>query len=233
MKKERLSIIIPVFNEEKTIAQILEKVLAVKIPRVEKEIIIVNDGSSDKSLEIINKFARKNRETIVIDKDNGGKGSAVKAGLEKASGSIIIVQDADLEYHPEEIPMIIEPILQGKTDVVFGSRFKGKIIGKQIWSHNIGNKILSFATAIMFFHNISDMETCYKAFRRKVLNGMRINSKKFDFEPEITAKILKRGYKILEVPITYNARTFEEGKKIGVKDGIAALKALVKYRFSD
>ncbi|HLD58707.1 MAG TPA: glycosyltransferase family 2 protein [archaeon] len=229
---EKLSIIIPLFNEEKTISLLLEKIRKIKFS-VETEIIIVDDGSTDSSLEKAREFAKKNRNVSVFGKKNSGKGSAVKIGLEKAKGTIIIVQDADLEYNPEEIPKVIAPILDGKADVVFGSRFKGKIIGRQIWSHYFGNKLLSFATAVLFFHNISDMETCYKAFRRSVIEGMKISSNKFDFEPEITAKILKRKYKILEVPITYNARTFEEGKKIKISDGIIALKTLLKYRFSD
>ena len=229
---EKLSIIIPLFNEEKTISLLLEKIRKIKFS-VETEIIIVDDGSTDSSLEKAREFAKKNRNVSVFGKKNSGKGSAVKIGLEKAKGTIIIVQDADLEYNPEEIPKVIAPILDGKADVVFGSRFKGKIIGRQIWSHYFGNKLLSFATAVLFFHNISDMETCYKAFRRSVIEGMKISSNKFDVEPEITAKILKRKYKMLEFPITYNARTFEEGKKIKISDGIIALKTLLKYRFSD
>lgn len=232
MKKEKLSIIVPVFNEEKTIREILSRLLKAKLP-VEKEIIVVNDGSTDRSLEIIREFAKKRGEILVISKKNGGKGSAVITGMKNSTGSIMIVQDADLEYNPEEIESVIMPILEEKAKVVFGSRFKGKIIGKKILSHYIGNKVLSLATAILFFHRISDMETCYKAFRREVVKGIEIHAKKFDFEPEITAKILKNGHAILEVPISYRARTHKEGKKIKVQDGLVALKTLLKYRFSD
>ncbi|MDD5163575.1 MAG: glycosyltransferase family 2 protein [Candidatus ainarchaeum sp.] len=229
---EKLSIIMPVFNEERTIKILLEKVIGLELP-IEKEIIIVNDGSTDKSQAIIEEIAVKNRGIIAIGKKNGGKGSAVAAGLKKATGSIMIIQDADLEYDPEEIGKVIAPILNGKANVVFGSRFKGKIIGKQIISHLIGNKVLSLATAILFFHNISDMETGYKAFRREAIKGIELHSKRFDFEPEITAKILKNGHAILEVPITYRARTHKEGKKIKISDGFVALKTLLKYRFFD
>ncbi|MDD5148629.1 MAG: glycosyltransferase family 2 protein, partial [Candidatus ainarchaeum sp.] len=159
MKKEKLSIIVPVFNEEKTIREILSRLLKAKLP-VEKEIIVVNDGSTDRSLEIIREFAKKRGEILVISKKNGGKGSAVITGMKNSTGSIMIVQDADLEYNPEEIESVIMPILEEKAKVVFGSRFKGKIIGKKILSHYIGNKVLSLATAILFFHRISDMETC-------------------------------------------------------------------------
>jgi len=230
--KEKLSIIVPVFNEEKTIRKVLESLLKVKMP-VEKEIVVVNDGSTDNSLKIIQEIAGKNNSVKVFSKENGGKGSAVKLGIEKASGTVLIFQDADLEYNPKEIPEIIRPVLNGKAKVVFGSRFKGKIIGKIMWSHQLGNNLLSLATSILFFKKISDMETGYKAFRKEILQGIKLNSKSFDMEPEITAKILKRGIKILEVPISYKARTFAEGKKITLKDGIVALKTLIKYRFFD
>jgi len=232
MRNEKLSIIVPVFNEEKTIRQILEKLLEVRLP-VEKEIIVVNDGSTDKSREIINEFAKKHRHIVLLDKKNQGKGSAVIRGIEEATGSIIIIQDADLEYNPEEIESVITPIIEEKAKVVFGSRFKGKILGKKILSHYLGNKVLSLATAVLFFHNISDMETCYKAFRKEVLKGIVIHAKRFDFEPEITAKILKNRHAILEVPITYRARTHKQGKKIKISDGFVALKTLLKYRFLD
>jgi glycosyltransferase involved in cell wall biosynthesis len=232
MSKEKLSIIVPVFNEEKTIKELLTKVLAVKLP-IKKEIIVVNDGSTDKSPEIIKSLEKKNREITVLEKKNGGKGSAIRIGLQIAKGTIITIQDADLEYEPREIQKIIRPILDGNAEVVFGSRFKGKILGRQLWTHYFGNKILSLATAILFFHNISDMETCYKIFRREVIKGIKLNANGFDFEPELTAKILKKGFRILEAPISYKARTFKEGKKITIKDGLIALKTLIKYRFFD
>ncbi len=226
----KLTIIVPVFNEEKTVAQVIKGLQKLDLRQLglRKEIVVVDDGSTDRSSRIIGglkgiKFLRHGQ--------NQGKGAAVRTALANSSGEVVVIQDADLEYDLKDLPKVLAPIVQGKTDVVFGSRFKGRIRGKILFWHQIGNKVLSLATALLFSTGISDMETGYKAFKRSVLKGVSMRSRGFDFEPEITAKILKRGCRILEVPITYNARTFAEGKKITAKDGIIALATLFRCRF--
>ncbi|MBI4052791.1 MAG: glycosyltransferase family 2 protein [Candidatus Diapherotrites archaeon] len=232
MKKERLSIIIPAYNEEATIGRIVEKVRKVNLAGLgaEKEIIVVDDGSRDRTAEIAKKIPGIK---FYSNKKNLGKGGAVQAGIKNATGGIILIQDADLEYFPEEIPLLLKPILDGKASVVYGSRFLGTMRGKQLLSHTFGNKFLSLMTTVLFLHGMTDMETAYKMFRKEALDGVRLRERRFEFEPEITAKILKRGNKILEVPITFEARTFEEGKKITVWDGIKSGIALFRYRFFD
>jgi len=225
----KLSIIVPVYNEEKTLEKILDRVKAVKLS-IEKEIIIIDDFSSDSTREILKKIKDPQIKVIYHEK-NQGKGSAIRTGIKYTTGDIFIIQDADLEYSPEEYPQLIQPILDGKTQVVYGSRYKGKKSGKNIMIHLWGNKILTLITKILYLQNISDMETCYKVFKKDVLEGIRLKAKRFDFEPEITAKIIKKGYKIYEVPITYRSRLFDEGKKITWKDGVKALFYLIKYRF--
>ena len=230
MKEEKLSIIIPVFNEEKTVAELIAKVKGINFGGLglKSEIIVVDDGSTDKSREILSEITGIK---LLFHRKNMGKGAAVRTGIENSTGSIIIIQDADLEYDPVQIPEVIKPILEGQADVVYGSRFIGNIKGAKIALHETGNKILSMITTLLYFSRVTDMETCYKAFRREVLDGIKLRSNGFDFEPEITAKILKKGAGISEVPITSFARTFSEGKKITVKDGFKALKALIYYRF--
>ena len=232
----KLSIIIPVFNEEKTVSEIIDAVTNVKIPGVIKEIIVVDDGSTDKTVSRID----KNKVKLIIHEKNKGKGAAVKTGIEKATGDYIIIQDADLEYDPKYIPTLLEPILQGKVKVVYGTRLKRLPHLKKeekkarFLLHYLGNRFLSLTTSVLYGSWITDMETCYKLFPRNALKGMKLNSRRFDFEPEITAKLLKRGYKILEIPITTVPRDYNEGKKLRTfHDGSIALYTLLKYRVSN
>ncbi|MFH1210168.1 MAG: glycosyltransferase family 2 protein [archaeon] len=230
----KLSIIIPVYNEEKTIEIILKRVMNIKLP-IEKEIICVDDGSTDNSSNIIKKLSFKN--LFYYYKKNGGKGSAVRFGLSKASGDIFLIQDADLEYDPEDYIKLLEPILTNKTKVVYGSRYlseKGHLKEHNHLTfkvHKIGNSFLTFLTSFLYSQRLTDMETCYKMFTRDVYEKITLNSNKFDIEPEITAKVLKEGYKIREIPINYYSRDYKEGKKITWKDGVKAVYTLLRYRF--
>jgi len=236
MKYKKISIVIPVYNEKNNIKKILNRVKEAEVFGLKKEIIIVDDFSNDGTREILKKL-KDPYIKIFFHEVNKGKGSALRTGFSKATGDIIVIQDADLEYDPNDYIILLKPILSGKTKVVYGSRFMQKsIIGKERWAiptHYIGNKLLSFATSILYFRWISDMETCYKMFTREVLKSLKLRATRFDFEPEITSKILKKGYKIVEVPINFNPRSFEEGKKITWKDGIKALWCLLKYRIVD
>jgi glycosyltransferase involved in cell wall biosynthesis len=228
----KLSIIIPVYNEEKTLLDLLKKVEAVNFP-ISNEIILVDDYSTDGTRAILKEIESKYK--IIYHHKNQGKGSALRTGFKYSTGDIITIQDADLEYDPEEFNKLLIPILARKTKVVYGSRFLGKtFFSKGKWflpSHYIGNKLLSLTTSILYFRKITDMETCYKMFTREVLSKIKLKSKRFDFEPEITSKIIKAGYKIKEIPINYFPRSFEHGKKITWVDGIKALLYLLKYRF--
>lgn len=224
----------PVYNEEKTIETIVNRVEKVSINSIEKEIIIVNDASKDKTAEKLEKITKKYKNVKVFShKINQGKGAAIRTGLKYFTGDIVVVQDGDLEYNPEDFKRLIRPILEGKTKVVYGSRLLGEERGFNVPLHYIGNRILSLITALLYFRRITDMETCYKMMTRDVINSLKLKAKRFDFEPEITAKIIKKGYKIIEIPIVYNCRSFEEGKKITWVDGIKALYYLLKYRFLD
>ena len=234
MKKEKLSIIIPVYNEEKTIAEIIKKVDEVKIPGIEKEIIIINDCSKDNSDKIIKSLIGKYKNIKYFEhKINQGKGAALRTGFSHVMGDYVVIQDADLEYNPEDFKRLIIPIKNKKADVVYGSRMLGKIEGFQITSHYYGNLFLSFITRILYNNKITDMETCYKMMRKDVLKNIKLKSNSFDIEPEITSKIIKKGYKIIEIPINYKSRSFIEGKKIHWDDDLFALWTLVKYRFLD
>lgn len=232
----KLSIIIPVYNEEKTILQILERVRRVSFP-VKKEIIIVDDGSSDSTRE---KLKTIKDLKVILHKKNQGKGAAVKTGIKNSTGDYIIIQDADLEYDPNQIIDLLLPILNKKAKVVYGTRIKRlPNLSKeertlQFLIHYFGNRFLSLVTSVLYGQWITDMETCYKLFPKNALNGVKLNAKGFELEPEITAKLSKKGFKIFEVPISANPRGYDEGKKINTaKDGFKALLYLFKYRFID
>lgn len=222
----KLSIVIPVYNEKDTIREIVQRVRAVNI---DKEVILVDDFSTDGSREILKELA-SNGEKVFFHERNMGKGAALKTGFKHVTGDYCIVQDADLEYDPEDYHKLLAPILKGDCGVVYGSRFTGKRRNMS-FHHWLGNKFLTFVTNILYNTSISDMETCYKLFKADIIKGINIKSYRFNFEPEITAKILKQGIKIYEVPITYAGREFTEGKKITWVDGFSALWTLVKFRF--
>lgn len=224
-----LSVIMPVYNERETIEEILRRVRNVDIP---KEIILVDDYSTDGTREILKKYENEPDIRIFYHPFNQGKGAALRTGFQHAKGDIIIIQDADLEYHPEEYPQLIEPIIKGFADVVYGSRFKGTHRAFLFW-HFVGNKLLTFLTNLLYNSCLTDMETCYKVFKREVIEKIKIKSNRFNVEPELTAKVLKQRVRLVEVPITYTGRDYEEGKKITWRDGLVALWTLIKYRFTD
>lgn len=227
----KLSIIVPVYNEKETIKEILKRIRDVDIGNIEKEIIIVDDFSDDGSREVL-KGEEKKGVIVLYHERNRGKGAAIRTALGHITGDLVIIQDADLEYDPEDYNKLLLPILKERADVVYGSRFTGERKNMLFW-HWVGNRFLTLITNIFYNTTLSDMETCYKLFRREVLKGIRIRSDRFNFEPEITAKILRKGIKIYEVPISYAGREYHKGKKITWKDGFSALWTLVKYRFVD
>lgn len=235
----KLSIIIPVFNEENTIEEVIDRVVNEKITGVEKEIIIVDDGSTDSTKEKLQKNSNKNLKIIYKSK-NQGKGAAVISGIQQTSGDYIIIQDADLEYHPKFITKLIKPILEGKAQVVYGTRLNrmphinNEEKRLRFLLHFFGNRFLSLCTSILYGQWITDMETCYKLFPSAALKNVKLNAKGFEFEPEVTSKLMKKGYKITEVAIDVIPRGYEEGKKINTfKDGTKAVWYLLKYRFTD
>jgi glycosyltransferase involved in cell wall biosynthesis len=230
-KPRSLSIIVPVYNEEKTLLPLLKKVQAVKLWGLKKQIIIVNDGSTDKTPLLLKKLKIPGSKILQHDK-NRGKGAAIRTAIPHTTGDIVIIQDADLEYDPADYKTVLAPILDGSADVVYGSRFKGVHRAFLFW-HYVGNKFLTFLTNLLYDTVLTDMETCYKAFRGEIIRSLRLRSNRFDFEPEVTAKVLKRGCKLFEVPISFHGRGFEEGKKITWRDGIVALYCLIRYRFMD
>jgi len=221
-----LSIIIPVYNEKETINDIIDAVVATPY---RKEIIIVDDCSTDGTRNILTKIKKDGLKVYMHDK-NQGKGAALQTGFSHATGDIILIQDADLEYDPQEYSTLINPILEGKADVVYGSRFAGHGAHRVLYFwHYMGNRFLTFLSNLFTNLNLTDMETCYKAFTREAIAGVKIKEKRFGFEPEITAKMARKKLRIYEVPISYYGRTYEEGKKVTWKDGLRAMWCIIKY----
>jgi len=225
-----LTIVIPVYNEVKNIGEILKRVQATKLA---KEIIIVDDGSQDGTRDTLKNIDGKENVRVILHERNQGKGAAVMTGLRAAQGDILLIQDADLEYDPREYPILLQPIEEGKADVVYGSRFLGAPHRVTMFWHLMANRLLTFMTNILYNTILTDMETGYKVFRREVIENIKIRAKRFDFEPEFTAKVLKRNYRIFEVPISFNPRDYSQGKKIGMKDAFEAVWTLLKYRIMD
>jgi glycosyltransferase involved in cell wall biosynthesis len=241
----KLSVVMPVYNEVKTVAEILQRVRAVRLDvsvgygpedgtvvQFEREIVIVDDGSSDGTRDILDGLRDQPDLVIVYHEQNLGKGSAVRTGLEHASGDVMLVQDADLEYDPRDYVALLQPIVEGRSKVVYGSRFRGGPTRAMFFWHMIGNRFLTLVTNVLYNTILTDMETCYKVFTREVAEQLDLRAAGWGFDPEITVQILKRGYRIYEVPISYAGREFEEGKKISWRDGLTVLWTLVKYRFT-
>src|SRR5215475_12506092 len=221
-----LSVVMPVFNESTTIDEIVRRVLAVPL-RV--QLIVVDDCSTDGTRDMLTHLQRELGFTLLLQPKNLGKGAALRRGFEAIRGDLVVIQDADLEYSPEEFPVLIELICDGRADVVYGSRFLGRH-RVFLFTHYLGNRVLTLLTNVLYNTMLTDMETCYKVMRREVLQGLDLQSNGFGIEPEITAKIFKRHYRVYEVPFSYDGRTYEEGKKIGWKDGVVALWVLLKHR---
>ncbi len=235
MKAEKISVLIPVFNEIQFLEEILKRVEAVNFCNLNKEIVLVDDGSTDGTRELLKKIGEANPDYFIdFHAENMGKGAALRTAITHATGDIIIIQDADLEYDPADYPELIQLLLDDRADVVYGSRLSG---GKTVRAFNImhliGNKLLTLITNLLYNTTLTDMETCYKAFKASVIKGVQIRSNRFDFEPEITAKVLKKNYHLYEVPISYYGRDFDEGKKITWVDGFSAIWALIRFRFID
>ena len=225
-----LSVIIPVYNEEMNLDEILKRVQST---RRATEIIIVDDGSRDGTRDLLKKLGRKKKVRVILHEKNQGKGAAVVTGINAAKGDVILIQDADLEYDPRDYPALLQPIEEDIADVVYGSRFLGAAHRVAMFWHQVANRLLTFLTNILYDSILTDMETGYKVFKREVIKDMKIRSKRFNFEPEFTAKVLKRRYRIFEVPITFNPRDYSDGKKIKLKDAFEAVWALLRYRFFD
>ena len=245
----KLSVIMPVYNEVGTLEEIICRVRAVDLTvnknggndllngpiTLQREIVIIDDGSTDGTREILDRWRSKGTDDlkIIYHAHNGGKGAALRTGFDHATGDVFVIQDADLEYDPRDYIRLLEPIVEGRTAVVYGSRFLGGPRSAMSLAHTVGNKGVTWLTNLLYGTILSDMETCYKCFRRDVIAGVPLHSRRFEIEPELTAKILKRGSSIFEVPISYNGREFHEGKKLTWRDGFSAIVTLLKYRFTD
>jgi glycosyltransferase involved in cell wall biosynthesis len=235
----KLSVLVPVYNEERTLEEIVRRVCAVPMP---KEIILVDDGSRDRSREILTSLQEENQRggdslntiKVFLQAQNEGKGAALRTAIGHVSGDVVIIQDADLEYDPKDYPSLLEPIQAGVADVVYGTRFAGGGAHRVLFFwHSMGNRMLTLLSNMLTNLNLSDMEVGYKVFRAEALKGIELKSKRFGFEPEITMKLAKKGCRFYEVPISYYGRTYEEGKKITWKDGLAALYTMIRFRFAD
>ncbi len=226
----KLSVVIPVYNEVESIQEIVKRVHDTDLAW---EIILVDDGSKDGTRNLLKEMGGQDNVRVIFHDKNQGKGAAVRTGFDAARGDVLLIQDADLEYDPRDYPTLLKPLEEGIADVVYGSRFLGGPRRVTMYWHMVANYMLTFMTNILYNTILSDMETGYKVFRRKVIEGMPLRAKRFDFEPEFTAKVLKRKYRIFEVPITFNPRDYSEGKKIGIRDAFEAVWTLLKYRFVD
>jgi glycosyltransferase involved in cell wall biosynthesis len=229
MRDPLVSVVMPAYNERSTIEEIIRRVLAVPL---KLELIVVDDGSTDGTREYLQELQRELAFTLLLQPKNAGKGAALRTGFAQVRGEIAVIQDADLEYSPEEYPQLIELICTGRADVVYGSRFLGRH-RVFLFVHYMGNRLLTLLTNVLYNTMLTDMETCFKAMRVDVLRSMTLKSNRFGIEPEITAKIFKRGFRVYEIPITYDGRGYEDGKKITWRDGIVAVWTLIKYRFTE
>jgi len=228
----KLSIVMPVYNERQFVREIIERVLSVRLDGLQRELIVADDCSKDGTRDLLRNLGLAD-VTVVFHDQNMGKGAALRSGFSRASGDIILIQDADLEYNPADYPVLLKPILDRNADVVYGSRFLGGPHRVHLFWHMVGNRFLTLLSNMMSNLNLTDMETCYKVFRREVLEGMILRSDRFGFEPEFTLKVARKGWRVYEVPISYHGRDYSEGKKIGWKDGFSAIWTIIKYRFID
>lgn len=225
-----LSIVVPVYNEARTVAEVIDRLLAIELP-APREILVVNDGSTDGTREVLDRLAARPELRIIHAAKNGGKGSAIRIGFAQATGTIVAIQDADLELDPAELAQLVQPILDGKTKVVYGSRF---LAGRPDapWLSIFANQVLTGVTNLLFAGNLTDMETCYKVMTTELARGLNLECNRFDIEPEISAKLLRDGHRIVELPVRFEPRSVAQGKKIGWRDGVRAIQVLIKYRFS-
>jgi glycosyltransferase involved in cell wall biosynthesis len=226
----KLSVVIPIYNEEASLREVVRRVEAVDY---DKEIILVDDCSTDGSRDILEEYKNREGYHVVFQPKNRGKGAALRTGFTHATGDVIVIQDADLEYDPKDYPMLLEPIIDGRADVVYGSRFLGGPHRVLFYWHSVGNKFLTTLSNMFTNLNLTDMETGYKVFSKKVIDAIPLKCERFGFEPEITSKIAKKNFRVYEVPISYSGRDYSEGKKITWKDGVAALWFIIRFRFSD